>query len=241
MWTDNFKEYLDSLLEEKAIKKVKNYSNPNNVRFEITEESDGLSCTKENLKLYKYISISNMVLFSEQGSLHKFNNVHEIINSFCKVRYDYYIKRKKHILDQLVNEIKILGNKKRFLEEIMSGDLLLFDEDKDKKTRKSRKMCDLYLDLEKRGYDKDITILDEDDEEEKKGGYDYLLRLQFKSITEEKIQKLKDDIASKLKTKDNLVKTSEKQLWINDMDEFEKEYNKWLKIIDKEIVKTEKH
>ena len=241
MWTDNFKECLDTLLEEKAIKKVKNYSNPNNVRFEITEESDGLSCTKENLKLYKYISISNMVLFSEQGSLHKFNNVHEIINSFCKVRYDYYIKRKKHILEQLVNEIKILGNKKRFLEEIMSGDLLLFDEDKDKKTRKSRKMCDLYLDLEKRGYDKDITILDEDDEEEKKGGYDYLLRLQFKSITEEKIQKLKDDIASKLKTKDNLVKTSEKQLWINDMDEFEKEYNKWLKIIDKEIVKTKKH
>ena len=242
MWTDNFKEYLDNLLEEKAIKKVKNYSNPNTVKFVITEESDGISCTVENLKLYKYISTSNMVLFTEKGTLHKFNNVHEIINSFCKVRYDYYIKRKKHILNNLENEIKFLGNKRRFLEDIMSGDLLLFDEDKDKKTRKSRKISDLYLDLEKRGYDKDIVILeiDEDDEKEQKGGYDYLLRLQFKSITEEKIQKLKDDIASKLKTKDNLVKTSEKQLWINDMDEFEKEYHKWLKVMDKEIVKTKK-
>lgn len=148
MWTDNFKEYLDNLLEEKAIKKVKNYSNPNTVKFVITEESDGISCTVENLKLYKYISTSNMVLFTEKGTLHKFNNVHEIINSFCKVRYDYYIKRKKHILNNLENEIKFLGNKRRFLEDIMSGDLLLFDEDKDKKTRKSRKISDLYLDLE---------------------------------------------------------------------------------------------
>lgn len=240
MWTDNFKEYLDTLLEEKSIKKVKNYSNPKKVRFVITEENDGILCTKENLKLYKYIYTSNMVLFTEKGVLKKFSSVYEIINSFCIVRYEYYIKRKKYILGQLENEIKFLGNKRRFLEEIMSGDIRLFEENKNK--RKSRKMSDIYLDLEKRGYDKltnnEEDLINEDEEKDfSDNGYDYLLRLQFKSITEEKINKLKNDILSKINTKDTLANTTEKQLWINDLNEFEKEYIKWLKIIDKELSK----
>lgn len=242
MWTDNFKEYLDTLLEEKTVKKVKNYSNPNIVRFVITEENDGISCTKENLKLYKYIYTSNMVLFTENGTLKKFNMINNIIDEFCKVRYEFYIKRKKYMLEQLERELKILRNKKRFLEEIMAGDLLLFEETKGK-SRKSRKTLDICSDLEKRGYDKVINSSeDKDDEEEKESdkGYDYLLRLQFKSITEEKITSLSADIASKTKAKDSLVKTSEKKLWLNDLDEFEKEYARWLKDIEKENTKKSK-
>ena len=184
-----------------------------------------------------------MVLFTEKGILKKFNSVDEIITSFCIVRFEYYIKRKKHMLNQFDHEIKFLGNKKRFLEEIMTGDIRLFEENKDGKSRKSRKTSDIQLDLEQRGYDKEKIIRNDDEEDEDHehyGGYDYLLRLQFKSITEEKINKLKNDISSKVKTRHNLAKTSEKQLWINDMDEFEKEYTKWLKIIDKELVKTKK-
>ena len=131
MWTNNFKEYLDTLLEDKTIKKVKNYSTPTKVKFVITEENDGILCTKENLKLYKYIYTSNMVLFTEKGILKKFNSIDEIISSFCTVRYEYYIKRKKHMLGQLEHEIKFLGNKRRFLEEIMTGDIRLFEENKD--------------------------------------------------------------------------------------------------------------
>ena len=124
----------------------------------------------------------------------------------------------------------------------MSGDILLFDETINGKSRKSRKISDIYLDLEKRGYDKDTTSSNDEEDEEKEitGGYDYLLRLQFKSITEEKINKLKNDIDSKIKTRDTLKNISEKQLWLNDINEFEKEYIKWLKIIDKELVKTKK-
>jgi DNA topoisomerase-2 len=242
MWTDNFKEYLDGLQEEKVIKKVKNYSTPKNVRFIITEDRDGIICNKENLKLCKYIYTSNMVLFDETGCIKKYSSVDEIIDSFCRVRMVYYVKRKKHLLDQMDHDIKFLGNKKRFLTEVLSGDVKLFDASG--KIRKSRKTADLMADLESRGYDKDTkpskVEKDEDDEKEEKGGYDYLLRLQFRSITEERINKLEKDIDSKTKARKGLSKRNEKDLWVSDLDEFEKAYVKWLRVIEKEVVKRKK-
>lgn len=235
LWTDNFKEFLDNLLEEKNIKKVKNYSTPTKIRFVITESADGIICNRENLKLSKYIYTSNMVLFNEKGCIKKYDTVDEIIDSFCVIRLDYYAKRKKYLLKQLENEIKFLGNKRRFLEEVMNGVIKLFDNKG--KTRKSRKTNDIIRELEEKGYDKDEKELKSEDEDES-NGYNYLLRLQFRSITEEKIDKLTNDIASKIKIRDNLFDTSEKQLWINDLNEFEKEYIKWLKIMEKETVKN---
>ena len=249
MWIDNFKEYLDGLLEDKQIKSVKNYSSPNKVRFVITETQDGIICNKDTLKLKKYIYTSNMVLFTEEGNIKKYDNVDEIINAFCNIRFKYYVKRKKHQLDILNHDIKFLGNKKRFLEEVMNSDIKLFDDSG--KVRKSRKMSDIYDDLESRGYDKeddkeddkksdDEDNEDNEDNDDKKNGYNYLLRLQFRSITEEKINQLKKDIASKIVTRDNLVNTSEQQIWINDLDEFQIAYTKWLKIIDKELAKKKR-
>lgn len=244
MWTDNFKEFLDGLREEKDIKNVKNHSTPKNPKFTITEEKDGIICNNKTLKLYKYIYTSNMVLFDENGFIKKYDNVDEIINSFCKVRFEYYIKRKKHLLGQMDHDIKFLGNKRRFLEEVMSGEIKLFDDSG--KTRKSKKVAAMIDDLEKRGYDKDTkpTVKkdedDEDNEDKQTGGYDYLLRLQFRSITEERILKLQKDIASRIKEKKILSKKSEKSLWIHDLDEFEKAYIKWEKVINKEVVKKKK-
>jgi DNA topoisomerase-2 len=237
LWTDNFKEFLDGLLEEKVVKKVKNYSTPKNVRFVIHEERDGIICNKENLKLHKYIYTSNMVLFDENGSIRKYKSVDEIIDSFCRVRMVYYVKRKKHLLEKLDHDIKFMGNKKRFLTEVLNGDIKLFDASG--KTRKSRKTADLNADLESRGYDKIMKDEKDDEEEEKeeKGGYDYLLRLQFRSITDERINKLEKDIASKIKERDGLAKKKEKDLWVSDLDEFEKAYVKWLKVIENEVVK----
>jgi DNA gyrase/topoisomerase IV subunit B len=239
LWTDNFKEYLDGLQEEKIIKKVKNYSTPKNVRFVIHEDRDGIICNKENLKLHKYIYTSNMVLFDENGCIKKYNSVDEIIDSFCRIRLVYYVKRKKHLLGQMDHDIKFLGNKKRFLEEVLSGDIKLFDASG--KTRKSRKTADLMADLESRGYDKDIKVenKDDDDDEEEKG-YDYLLRLQFRSITEERINKLEKDIDSNIKARNELAEKKEKDLWVTDLEEFEKAYAKWLKVIEKEVVKRKK-
>ena len=240
LWTDDFKDKLDTLLENKDIAKFKNYSTPKKVKFVISEVPDGMLCNKDNLKLFSRISTTNMVMFDTNGKLKKYKNTDEIIKEFCQIRFTFYTKRKNHFLAQLENELKFLGNKKRFLMEIMSGDLKLFVESSNGK-RTSRSTSDLYKDLERRGYDKEhkkeVENEDEesgDEEKQKDNGYNYLLRLQFRSITEENIKKLTNDIASKTKERDTLKKKSEKDLWLSDLDEFTGEYDLWVKEMEKE-------
>lgn len=217
MWTNDFKDNLEALWEEKLISSYKNQSTPQVVNFVIKESSE-MKCDVDNLKLYRYIRTSNIVLFTEEGKVKKFNSINEIINSYCEVRFGFYVKRKKRQLEKLDRQIKYLGNKQRFLEEVRDGDILLFETVRDKK--QSRSIEDLTKDLEKRGYDKMV-------EEGEEGHYSYLLSLQFRNITYDKITQLKNDIASLKVDRDTLAKTSEKQLWLNDLSEFEKAYSKW--------------
>jgi hypothetical protein len=60
--------------------------------------------------------------------------------------------------------------------------------------------------------------------------------MQISSITEEKIIKLQADIDMKEKTLENLKNTTEKEMWIKDLDEFLENYPKFeetLKIEEK--------
>lgn len=245
VWTDKYKDTLESLHEKKEIKKFSNHSNPKIVKFEIIESDDGINCNIDNLKLKKTINTSNMCLFNDHDQLSKFDTAEEIISAFCEVRFSYYIKRKKHMLRKLERELMMMGNKKRFLIEVRDGDILLFDEKKGK--RQSRKTADVVKELEERGYDrlepeqkegKEDEVEDEKETNDK--GYNYLLSLQIRSITAERINKLKKDIESTIRDRDNLKATEEKDLWLNDLNEFEKEYKKWLTVIEKEKIKIKK-
>jgi len=248
-WTNDLIDLLEKLREEKKIKGYNNNSNSKRVDFLITENGD-MECNIENLKLYKYISLSNMVLFSEKEVLQRYNRVDDIIDTFCRVRYSYYEKRKKYILNDLGKKIKFLGNKKRFLEEIRDQKFNLFKDVRGKK--ESRKKADIIQELKKRKYDEWIEEEKEENEDEeedleeneKKGeendsdtttkGYDYLLKLQINNITAEKINKLQKDIDSNIKEKEKLESLSEKEIWIQELDEFKDEYLKWLDVINNE-------
>jgi DNA topoisomerase-2 len=233
LWTNKFKETLDGHLEDKQIQRVQNYSTPKVVKFVITESQDGFVCNEKTLKLHTYLYTSNMVLFTTDGKLKKFKSTDEILDYFCKVRYSYYIKRKKHILDKYKTEITFLGNKKRFLEEVMNGDLSLYDN------KKSREEEDIINDLIERKYDKETkTEVNEEGETVNVGGYDYLLRMQIRSFTTKKLNSLKNDIDSVTKKIEDVNKTSETDMWLIELEEFAKAYTSWLKEIDKETIKT---
>lgn len=243
-WTNDFKDYLEKLKEEKEIKDYKNHSTENVVDFTIVQNDDGMDCNIENLKLYTYIRTTNIVLFDHNNKLKKYSCIDEVIDDFCKVRYEFYIKRKQHLLKELEQMLRLLGNKKRFLEEIRDQKIVLFSEDKGKKT--SRKTVDITRELEERGYDKvykeDKKEKEEDDDEEngeeekdekKKGhGYEYLLQQRIQNITEEKINKLQNDIMKYDKDREDLANTSEKQLWLRDLDEFRSAYIPYIKSLE---------
>jgi DNA topoisomerase II len=256
-WTSDFTEKLEKMKEEKEISNYKNYSTPKVIDFTIIENKDGMECNENNLGLYTYIHTTNMVLFSPEGTLKKFDSIEEIIDSYCQIRYLFYTKRKNHKLNELEHELKVMGNKKRFLEEVRDGELKLFSLVKGK--RQSRKTTDIVAELEEKGYDKDtreeVADVEEggvsDDEAEGDGtlerdvasgkkksghGYEYLLRMQISSITAEKIEKLKRDIASRIEARDTLQATTEKDLWIRDLDAFIDAYTPWLDSIANEKV-----
>ena len=219
LWTDKFKETAEDWLVDKKIKSMKNYSTPRKVNFIITESDDGFSCNINNMGLYSYLHTTNMVLFNEKEQLKKYS-IDEILNDFCIMRYSFYVKRKKHIITSLEKDLRYLGNKERFIQEIIDAKLKIMNVEEEL----------IIKELEKRKYDKENKN-DESDDSENKNGYNYLLKLPVRSLTAEQVKKIKNEILS-LKTKlDNILKTSEKQMWINDLKEFEDEYHKWLKVI----------
>jgi len=230
IWTEKFKEYCEDLLVEKQIKSLHNESTPTKVNFTITESDDGLSCNLKNMKMSTYLNLTNMVLFNEKNQLKKYS-IDEIINDFCVMRYSLYRKRKKHIIGLLENELKHLGNKARFIEEVVSKKLNIMNVDENI----------LIKDLEKRGYDKEIK---KDGGEEDDKGYNYLLRMPVRVLTADQIKKLRNDIDSNMKKLQQVRNTTEKMMWLRDISEFETEYEKWLKnmeiIANKTIKKKNK-
>ena len=203
MSIDSFKTSLDDLLESKKIKSYKNFSTDNEPKFEIKENSAEMELTIESLKLTSIISTSNMVLFDIKQKLRKYETVYEIINEFCHFRYDYYMKRKVYLIKTIESELLILRNKFRFLSEVMNETLIIKDIDEDEIIKTLKKME--YF---------------ENDE------FKYLLNMSIRSFSKQKLEELKKNI-SKLETELELVKSiSEADMWINDLKEFEKEYEK---------------
>lgn len=221
MSTDKFKEMCEDWMVDKKIKNFQNYSTPNGIYFVITESEDGFSCNLKNMKLHSYVYTSNMVLFNEKEQLKKYS-IEEIINDFCVVRYDFYKKRKAHLLSIIRKDLRHLFNKARFVEEVIAKKLHIMNVDEEK----------IVESLEKAGYDKENEKVNDDEESGSTGGYNYLLKMQVRTFTSNKVRQLRSEIEEKNNRLKNIESTSEKQLWLNDLDEFKKEYVKWLKIME---------
>ena len=198
LWTEKFKDQLEDLLEAKLIKGIKNYSTPKEVKFQITESENGINCTVDTLKLKTNLSISNMVLFYEQGKLKKFDSIDEIIDCFCKKRYEFYVLRKKRQLEILYLTLKYLKNKRKFLYDVMNDRLVIY--------KKSDVV--LFKELEDSGFEK------------KDDNFDYLLGMHIRSFTKEKLEKLGDESNKLEKDIKALEKITEKDLWLRDIDNF---------------------
>lgn len=219
-WIDNIKEKLENLESEKKISKLHNNSsikNENSIDFTFDMEN---KLSLSELSLEKAISTNNMVLLSDNNKIEKYANIELILNEFCKKRLHFYTLRKNYILDSLNEELIRTNNKFRFINDYLEEKLII----------NKRKRIDVDKDLEKMGYIKMIK--------DKKGknsnrskNYDYLWSIKLENLTIEKLEKLKNiqnDIELKIKCiKDKL----EKDMWIEELDEFLIHYKKWLKMI----------
>jgi hypothetical protein len=89
------------------------------------------------------------------------------------------------------------------------------------------------------GYDREVKDSKEKEEDdatavpENNKGYEYLLRLNVRNFTAEKVENLKKDLAAIKEHLQEIEKTDAKTMWLNDLREFETEYAKWTTIMNK--------
>ena len=114
-------------------------------------------------------------------------------------------------LNSLERQLKIVDNKVKFLTKIMEGSLKIMNVDEEI----------VLSEMINLGFDK------VDD------SFDYLLKMQIKSFTMNKVNSLKSELSDIKLTIENLEKQTESDLWLEDIRQFIIEYDKWSKSISK--------
>ena len=155
-----------------------------------------------------------MNLFDETGKLRSFERPQDILDYFINIRKGIYVKRKKYIIDALKRELMLLSNKARYITEIVTDVIDL---------RKKKKQ-DIMEMLAERKY----AIIDEDDE------YKYLVKMSMDMVNEENIEKLLNDKNCKETALEIAEKTSEDDMWIQDLNALSAEYNKFTSCVNDE-------
>lgn len=196
-WTQTYKEYLESLVQNGTVRDYREYHTEKKVNFVITYTK------KFPFKLSTSLSTSNMVCFDAEGKIKKYNSVLDIIRDFYFVRLRYYTTRKEHRLRHIREELNKLENKTRFIKDVTADRLVI----------NRRSSHEIIKDLESMGYDR----LD---------NFEYLLGMKISSLTKERIEKLNKECEDKRNEYEILNKKSIYDLWNEDLDVFEAEYRK---------------
>jgi len=123
-WTQDYKEFLDTLVESKKISGYVNASTTEKVKFEILGWN-GEDPIKD-FKLSVSISSNNMHLIHPGKGITKYSNAEEILGDFVRIRLKMYIKRRTHMIDTITKRIGDLSNKTRFIQMVCDEKIVIF-------------------------------------------------------------------------------------------------------------------
>jgi len=138
MWKEDFKEYLDKLLDSGLIKNVivnddDAKKNANDVCYQI-EFNDTIDEDVNQLigffKLEKNINGSNMVAFDENKEIQKYGSIEDILWTFYKYRLAFYNKRYAFLKKTLENQINKISEKLRFVLLVIDDKIIIFKKTK---------------------------------------------------------------------------------------------------------------
>ncbi|KAI9055018.1 hypothetical protein LZ554_002159 [Drepanopeziza brunnea f. sp. 'monogermtubi'] len=240
IWTDDYKAKLEEIIKgEKVpsfVKDYKEYNDHKSVHFVVQLDekhmksalTDGLL---DRFKLKKTVATSNLVAFDHRGQIKKYENVEEILEEFYVYRFSMYTKRKAYWLAKINTEYRKLRNQARFVLEIIDNQLVVSKQKKPVLVAELRKRgYDAFpklKDAKKSGETDDVVENDEEisaDDDAGARDFDYLLGLPIWSLTQERVEKLKAQMAAKKDEHDTMEKLTEKDLWCEDLDKF---VNEW--------------
>ena len=191
-WTQDYKEYLDTLVEKKIINTYTNNSTTEDVDFEVFGYT-GKDMMKD-LKMRKTFHVSNMHLFHPTKGIHKYESPEEILRDFVELRLEHYKKRKAHLIDVLQKKAEMCGHKSKFVMMVIEGHLTVF---KRKKQDLEREMSSIFPKID--------------------GNWDYLLNTKTVEYTEERVNALMEEANHANEDLTTMMKTSHVTMWKMDI------------------------
>mmetsp|Transcript_77694 Transcript_77694/g.137624 ORF Transcript_77694/g.137624 Transcript_77694/m.137624 type:complete len:1519 (+) Transcript_77694:118-4674(+) len=243
VWTSNYKDFLEGQLSEHNLDDLREYHTERTVHFEMKLAKDKMQKAErqgleKTFKLERTMSTTNMMLFNAEGKITKYGSALEILEEFCTLRRQVYVRRKAYLVGKLTKEKEILSNKARFILMVVKGELEL----------RKRKKVELLEDLRRHGF-KAMSELEklvqssleqqsaeqaaaaaasgDADDSATSGGsersdYDYLLGMPLWSLTFEKIEEIKKQLEIKRAELKVLQDTTEEMMWDKDLEALSK-------------------
>jgi DNA topoisomerase-2 len=203
MTYEKYEEILDKLVENKDIVSYEDNCK-DNIDYTIKFTRVGLEILSDD-KLFNLLKLvesetENFNTLDEYGKLKIFESVDDIIQYFVDFRLKYYQVRKDHQLDKMQHELKVLGNRGKFIKAILDGKIVVNNKSKDEIVSQIESIS--------------IEMID--------GSYDYLLRMPIYSLTKEMFEKLKEDFSNKKDEIEKLKLVDPKDMYLEDLSELKK-------------------
>ena len=191
-WTNDYKEFLEGLLEKKILTDFREKHTEESVLFDLdfTGTPD-----VSILKLETTIRTSNMHAFDSKGKIKKYDSPLDILKEWFDVRKKFYIKRKKFLLSDLTTRSIIAENKSRFIKIINNDELIV--------SKKSEKVLSDELE--------DLKFYKVDN------SFSYLLNMKISSMTSERAAELEKEAKKLHEEVIVLTATSEMSMWEADL------------------------
>ena len=148
-----------------------------------------------------------MHLFNRDCKLKKYTTVPEIIDEFYGIRIDTYAKRKEAQIAEMRRLLVKLSNRAKYILANLDGSI-------DLRRKSATQVMEM---LEAKSFDK----ID--------GDFKYLVKMPMDSVTNENVANIlkeKETTEAELAT---LIGTTLEQMWLHELDVFEKEYDVYKK------------
>ena len=189
---------------------------PKDLQAAIVDSEAGTNKLEKLLGLFTTQSTTNMNLFDAHEKLRKYATIYDIIEDYYTERLALYAKRKAAMLAQLTNELRVLTNRARYIQEVLDDKLELRRQTKEA----------IFAKMTAHGYEH----IEGDAE------FKYLLKMPMDSVTDENVRHLLSERDSKRAQHQGLTDTTIQALWTRDLDELETEYKKWSAAAEASVV-----
>jgi DNA topoisomerase-2 len=199
--------------------------------------SDAQLALLHGLKLSSYVPVNNMHLFSAAGEIRRYASPLAILLEHARARRALYVARKTHQLRRLRADERLLANRARFVQLVNEGRVQVLGADA---IAVESQLAELGFDtaaqLESAGGAGSVdgavgadAAAPAESGAAADGDFSYLLRTPLRELTAGRVLRLNEELASRMREREELQELSEQQMWERELDALQEPFERLVK------------